>query len=69
VSDNEITVEEAIAELSTPTGDPKKDAIRLSFAENMQLGYMQPAGRGGDGEITVKLTLAGKQFVEKMGKR
>ena len=67
--DQKVSLDEAIRELSQPTGDPERDGIRLSFAENMQRGYMVPSGRGKDGEITVKLTAEGKRFVEEMGKK
>lgn len=64
-----ISIDEACTELATPTGDPDIDAIRLSFAENIRKGYMVPSGRDRNGQITVKMTPAGKQFVEQMGKR
>jgi hypothetical protein len=64
-----VSLDEAIRELSQPTGDAERDGIRLSFVENMQRGLMMPVGRGQDGEITVKLTPAGLRFVEEMGER
>jgi hypothetical protein len=64
-----MDIDEACTELATPTGDPDRDAVRLSFAENIRKGHMVPSGRDSNGQITVKLTRAGREFVEQMGKR
>lgn len=63
----EITAEQAIAELRQPTGDAHADEVREGLAENIERGYVEPTGRDDSGEIRVRMTAAGKAYVESMG--
>lgn len=69
MSSTEVSTEEAIAELDTPTGDSETDEMQQGMAETLRKGWITVVGRSEDGALQFRMTDAGKRFVEGMGKR